>query len=46
MAGIKGEPEVISKEEELSVLGLLSGKLSGGIPDIFPHIKLKYMLSH
>lgn len=46
MAGIKGEPEVISKEEKLSVLGLLSGKLSVGIPDIFPHIKLKYMLSH
>jgi protease-4 len=45
MAGIKGEPEVVTKEEELSVLGLLSSKLSGGIPEMFPHIKLKYMLS-
>lgn len=45
LAGIKGEPEVVSKKEKLSLLRLLTGKLSGALPEFFPHIKLKYMVS-
>jgi protease-4 len=45
MAGIKGEPEVISKKKDLSFFDLLRGKMSAGLPELFPHLKIKYMLS-
>jgi protease-4 len=45
LAGIKGEPEVVSKEDKLSIRQLLKGMMSGDISEFFPHMKLKYMIS-
>jgi protease-4 len=45
LAGIEGEPRVVSKKEEISFLELLRGGLSGKVTDIFPSIKIKYILS-
>jgi protease-4 len=46
MAGIKGEPDVITKKEKLPLLELLKGKLPDGISNAMPSmpkIELKYM---
>lgn len=46
LAGIKGEPEVVTRKEKIGFLDLLiSGKLSGRLPDMFPTLKIKYLLS-
>lgn len=46
LAGIKGEPEVITREEEISFIDLLiKGEFSGKIPEMFPTLKIKYLLS-
>ncbi len=45
LAGIEGEPEVVTIEEEKGLLDLLKGELSGNLSTIFPHIKIKYMMS-
>jgi protease-4 len=45
LSGIEGEPDVVSKEEKLSFIQLLRNKLSGEFPELYPYIKLKYMLS-
>jgi len=44
LAGIVGEPEVVTKEEKFSILDLLKGKFSARFPEIFPQISLKYIL--
>ncbi|MCL5063219.1 MAG: signal peptide peptidase SppA [Nitrospirae bacterium] len=43
MAGIKGEPEVITKKERSPILDLLNGKIPNGVSKIIPKIELKYM---
>ncbi len=45
LAGIEGEPQVVTREEKYSFLDLLMGKFSAGFPEVFPHIKLKYILN-
>jgi protease-4 len=45
LAGIKGEPEVVDKKEKPSVMDFLSGKLPKEWTDLFPTLKLKYMLT-
>ncbi|MFZ6017541.1 MAG: signal peptide peptidase SppA [Nitrospirota bacterium] len=43
LAGIKEEPEVISKKERFSILNLLRGKFPKELSDIFPSVKIKYL---
>ncbi len=43
MAGIKGEPEVITKKEKSHVLDLLSGRIQESVSKILPSPELKYM---
>jgi protease-4 len=43
MAGIKGEPEVVTKKERSPVLDLLSGRIPEGISRLMPGVQLKYM---
>ncbi len=43
LAGIKGEPEVITKKEKNHLLDLLSGRIQEGVLKILPSPELKYM---
>lgn len=43
LAGIKGEPEVITKKEKNHILDLLSGRIQEGVSKILPSPELKYM---
>ncbi|MEW6675485.1 MAG: signal peptide peptidase SppA [Nitrospirota bacterium] len=43
LAGIKEEPEVVSKKERFSILNLLRGKFPKELSDIFPSVKIKYL---
>ena len=45
LAGIKGEPEVVSKKEKLSFMELLRGKFPKELSDFFPAVKMKYVFS-
>lgn len=45
LSGIKGEPSVVSKKEKLSVIDLLRGKLPKELTDIFPTMKMKYIMA-
>ncbi len=45
LSGIKGEPEVVTKKEKLSVIDLLRGKFPKELTDIFPSVKIKYVFS-
>lgn len=45
LAGIKGEPVVVSNTDELSVIDLLRNKLPKEMADIFPTVKIKYLYS-
>ncbi len=45
LAGIKGEPEVVSKKEKISFLELLRGKFPKELADFFPTVKIKYVFS-
>ncbi|UCE71652.1 MAG: signal peptide peptidase SppA [Nitrospiraceae bacterium] len=46
LTGIKGEPEVVTREERFGFLDLLRGKLSGKLMDTaFPSVSIKYMLT-
>lgn len=45
LAGIKGEPEVVSKKEKLSIIDILRGKFPREFSDIMPTIKVKYILT-
>lgn len=44
LVGIKGKPDVVTKKEKFSILSLLRGNLSGELKDVFPSLKIKYML--
>ncbi len=43
LAGIKGEPEVVTKKEKSPILDLLSGRFQEGISRLMPRTQLKYM---
>lgn len=43
MAGIKGEPDVVTKKEKSPLLELLNGKISESVSKVVPKIELKYM---
>ena len=45
LAGIDGEPEVVSKEDKLSVIDILRNKIPKEMSDIFPTVKIKYLFS-
>ena len=44
-AGIKGEPEVVSKKESFSIIDILRGKFPKELSDVLPSVKIKYMLA-
>ena len=39
LAGIKGEPEVVTKKEKFSIVDMLRGKFPKELSDIFPTVK-------
>lgn len=45
LAGIKGKPEVVTRDEEFSIFDFLQGKFGVRFADVIPHINLKYILS-
>ena len=45
LAGIKGEPEVVDKKEKPSIIDFLRGKLPQELSDLFPTVKIKYVLA-
>lgn len=45
LAGIEGEPEVVTREEKFNIFDMLRGEISSRVSEVFPHIKLKYILS-
>jgi protease-4 len=42
LAGIEGEPEVVTKKDTLSVFDILRGKFPKQITDVFPTVQIKY----
>lgn len=45
LAGLREEPEVISKKDKLSVIDILRNKFPKEMADIFPTVKIKYLYS-
>ncbi len=45
LAGIKEDPEVVSKKDRLSVMDILRNKFPKEMADIFPTVKIKYLYS-
>jgi protease-4 len=45
LAGIKGEPTVVSKEEKLSLVNLLRDTIPKELSDMFPSVKVKYLFT-
>jgi len=45
LAGIKGEPEIVSKKEKFSIFDILRNKFPKEMSDIFPTVKIKYLFS-
>jgi protease IV len=45
LAGIKGEPEVISKKDRFSFTDILKNKIPKELSDVFPSVKIKYLYS-
>ena len=43
MAGIKGEPEVVTKKDRSPIMDLLSGRIPEGVYRLMPKVQLKYM---
>lgn len=43
LAGIKGEPHVVSKKEKFSIIDILKGKFPKQLTDIVPSVKVKYL---
>jgi protease-4 len=46
LAGIKGEPHVVTKKEDFSVTDLLSNKFASEITKIFPLYKFNYLMTN
>jgi protease-4 len=45
LAGIKGEPAVVSKEERFSLIHMLRNKMPKEFSDMVPSVKIKYMFA-
>lgn len=45
LAGIKGEPEVVTKKEKFSLIELLRGQFPKELTDLFPTLKMKYIVA-
>lgn len=45
LAGIREEPEVVSKKDKLSVIDILRNKIPKEVADFFPSVKIKYLYS-
>jgi protease-4 len=45
LAGIKGDPHVVSKKEKFSVLDILRGKFPKELTDVFSPVRIKYILA-
>jgi protease-4 len=45
IAGIEGEPKVVTKKEKSSIWDSIEGRISGSMPDVFPNIRLSYILN-
>lgn len=45
LAGLKEDPEVVSKKDKLSVIDILRNKFPKEMTDIFPTVKIKYLYS-
>lgn len=45
LAGITGEPEVVSKKDKISFLDILRNKFPKELTDVFPTVKIKYLYS-
>ncbi|MBI4691770.1 MAG: signal peptide peptidase SppA [Nitrospirae bacterium] len=45
LAGIKGEPEIVSKKEKFSIIDILRGKFPKEFSDVFPSLKIKYIFA-
>lgn len=45
LAGIKGEPAVVSKEERFSLIHILRNKMPKEFSDMVPSVKIKYMFA-
>lgn len=45
LAGIEGEPEVVTVKKKFSLIDVLRGEFSSRVSEVFPHMKLQYILS-
>lgn len=45
LAGIEGEPMVVSKKERFSVFDMLKGKFPKELTELFPSVRVKYLLA-
>ncbi|HAM53535.1 MAG TPA: signal peptide peptidase SppA [Nitrospiraceae bacterium] len=45
LSGIKGEPEVVEKKERTSIMDFLRGQFPQQLSDLFPTMKIKYILA-
>ena len=45
LAGIKGEPEIVTKKERFSLTNLVRGSMPKELTDLFPSVKVKYLFA-
>lgn len=45
LAGIKGEPQVVAKKEKFSLIELLRGQFPKELTELFPTLRIKYVIS-
>lgn len=45
LAGVKGEPEIVTKKERFSLIQLLRGEFPKELTELFPTLRIKYLLS-
>lgn len=45
LAGIKGEPVVVTKKEKFSLIDLLRGRMPKELANIFPSVKVQYLFA-
>lgn len=45
LAGIKGEPQIVTKKERFSIIELLRGKIPEKLTDLFPTLRIKYIVT-
>ncbi len=45
LAGIKGEPEIVTRKDRFSIIELLRGQFPKEVSELFPTLKIKYILS-